>query len=53
MFSAGDYVVYGGSDVCQIVNIGVPELKFHQSTGKTYYFLEPMFYKGMIYIFSI
>lgn len=49
MFSLGDYVVYGDSDVCQIVNIGVPEMKFHQSTGKTYYFLEPKFYKGVIY----
>ena len=49
MFSLGDYVVYGDSDVCQIVNVGVPEMKFHQSTGKMYYFLEPKFYKGVIY----
>lgn len=49
MFSTGDYVVYGDSDVCQIVKIGVPDMKFHRSTGKQYYFLEPQFYKGVIY----
>lgn len=49
MFSAGDYVVYGGSDVCRVAHIGVPDMKPHRSTGKTYYFLEPVFYKGMIY----
>ena len=49
MFSTGDYVVYGDSDVCQVTKIGVPEMKFHQSTGKLYYFLEPQFYKGVIY----
>lgn len=49
MFSVGEYVVYNDSDVCRIVKIGVPDIKFHQSTGKTYYFLEPAFYKGAIY----
>jgi len=49
MFSTGDYVVYGDSDVCRIIDIGVPELKFHQSTGKLCYFLKPLFYEGMIY----
>lgn len=49
MFSVGEYIVYGSSDVCRIVNIGVPDMKFHQSSGKTYYFLEPAFYKGVIY----
>lgn len=49
MFSIGDYVVYGDSDICRIEKIGVPDIRFHQSTGKTYYFLEPLFYKGVIY----
>lgn len=49
MFSLGDYVVYGDSDICKVTDIGVPEMKFHQSTGKQYYFLEPKFYKGVIY----
>ncbi|MBQ2955207.1 MAG: CarD family transcriptional regulator [Clostridia bacterium] len=49
MFSSGDYVVYGDSDVCRITEIGVPDMKFHKSTGKQYYFLEPVFYKGAIY----
>jgi len=49
MYSVGDYVVYGDSDVCQIDQIGVPEFKFHQSTGKQYYFLKPVFYKGAIF----
>jgi len=49
MFSVGDYVVYGDSDVCQISSIGVPEMKSHQPDGKQYYFLEPKFYKGVIY----
>ncbi len=49
MYSAGDYVVYGDSDVCKVEKIGVPDMKFHQSTGKIYYFLEPQFYKGVIY----
>ena len=49
MYSVGDYVVYGDSDVCQVTDIGVPNMKFHQSTGKTYYFLETQFYKGVIY----
>jgi len=49
MYSVGDYVVYGDSDVCRIVNIGVPDMQFHPSAGKSYYFLEPAFYKGVIY----
>lgn len=49
MFTVGECIVYGDSDVCQIVKIGVPDMKFHQSTGKQYYFLEPKFYNGVIY----
>ena len=49
MYSLGDYVVYGDSDVCKVAQIGVPDMKFHKSTGKQYYFLEPQFYKGVIY----
>ena len=49
MYSIGEYIVYGDSDVCRITQIGVPDIKFHQSTGKQYYFLEPVFYEGMIY----
>ena len=49
MYSIGDYVIYGDSDVCQVTQIGVPDMKFHKSTGKTYYFLETKFYRGVIY----
>ncbi len=49
MYSIGDYVVYSDSDVCRITQIGVPDMKLHRSTGKTCYFLETQFYKGMIY----
>lgn len=49
MYTVGDYVVYGDSDICQVTEIGVPDMKFHRSTGKTYYFLDPKFYKGVIY----
>lgn len=49
MFAAGDYVVYGDSDVCRIAEIGVPEMHRTRQPERQYYFLETQFYKGVIY----
>jgi len=49
MFSIGDYVVYGDSDVCRVTEIGVPEMYAGRDGGRSFYFLETQFYKGMIY----
>lgn len=48
MYAVGNYVIYGDSDVCRIMKIGPGDMKPVRESGKTYYFLETMFYKGMI-----
>lgn len=49
MYSIGDYVVYGDSDICRVTEIGVPEMNKNRGDGRLFYFLETQFYKGMIY----
>lgn len=49
MYSVGDYVVYGDSDICKVTEIGVPELHRKTHTDRQFYFLETQFYRGMIY----
>lgn len=49
MYSIGDYVVYGDSDVCRVVGVGVPEMYRHREASGAFYFLETQFCKGMIY----
>lgn len=49
MFSIGDYVVYAADGVCQVVDIGPLRIKTDYGNQDSYYFLKPLFYKGMIY----
>ncbi len=49
MFAVGEYVIYGDSDLCRVEQIGVPQLHAANPVQRDYYFLSPVFYKGMIY----
>lgn len=50
MYSAGDYIVYNGTDVCRIVQIGVPNMRTGRMAQKEFYFLQTQFSSDMIYI---
>ena len=47
MFKAGDMVVYGGTDVCRVLGVLIPE--FAKKRGTEYYELEPVYESGTIY----
>lgn len=48
MYKAGDMIVYGGTGVCRVVDIMVPEFA-KKTSGREYYELEPVYEKGTIY----
>ncbi len=50
MYSVGDYIVYNGSDICRVAQIGVPNTRAGRMVKTDFYFLETQFYSGMIYI---
>lgn len=50
MFSIGDYIVYNGSDICRVKNIGRPDTRAARMLKADFYFLETQFPTGMIYI---
>ena len=45
MFEIGDYIIYGNSGVCEVVEIGPIQLS-ERSNDKLYYTLEPVYEKG-------
>ncbi|MEA4922822.1 MAG: CarD family transcriptional regulator [Eubacteriaceae bacterium] len=48
MYKAGDMIVYGGTGVCKVVGVTVPD--FAKSLGnREYYELEPLYERGTIY----
>ncbi len=47
MFKAGDMVVYGGTGVCRVLGVLIPE--FAKKRGTEYYELEPVYESGTIY----
>ncbi|MEG1050226.1 MAG: CarD family transcriptional regulator [Oscillospiraceae bacterium] len=49
MFKIGETIVYSGSGVCTIENIGPIKLS-GRSSGKSYYTLRPRYSQGVIYI---
>ena len=44
MFKAGDMVVYGGTGVCRVLGVLIPE--FAKKRGTEYYELEPVYESG-------
>ncbi|MGI6736373.1 MAG: CarD family transcriptional regulator [Anaerovoracaceae bacterium] len=48
MFKAGDMIVYGGTGVCRVVDITVPEFA-KEHGNREYYQLEPIYENGTIY----
>lgn len=49
MFNKGEIIIYGNSGVCEVTDIGVPEIG-GIDPSKSYYTLKPVFEAGMIYI---
>ena len=47
MFKAGDMVIYGGTSVCRVLGVLIPE--FTKKRGTEYYELEPVYESGTIY----
>ncbi len=47
MFKSGDMVVYGGTGVCRVIGIRIPD--FANKAGREYYELEPVYESGTIY----
>jgi CarD family transcriptional regulator len=47
MFQVNDYVVYGSSGVCKILEIGTPEINLIDRT-KLYYTIKPEFTRGSL-----
>lgn len=47
MFKKNELVMYGGTGVCKVVDIGRPD--FSDSDEQLYYFLEPIYQQGIIY----
>ena len=47
MFKIDELVVYGGTGVCKIVDIGTPD--FSRDEDKKYYYLKPIYKSGCIY----
>lgn len=45
MFEIGDYIIYGNSGVCEVVEIGPIQLN-GRDNDKLYYTLEPVYEKG-------
>lgn len=45
MFEIGDYIIYGNSGVCRVVEIGPIQLS-DRNNDKLYYTLEPIYEKG-------
>ena len=46
MFEIGDYIIYGNSGICEVVEIGPINLNERGNNDKLYYTLEPVFEKG-------
>ena len=48
MFEKGEYVIYGNSGVCRILEVGVPEI-VRDMTDKLHYTLSPVYREETIY----
>lgn len=48
MFKIDDYIVYGGSGVCKVIDVGVPEISSF-SGEREYYTLKPLYEDETIY----
>lgn len=48
MFKVEELVMYGGTGVCKIIDIGTPDFDIGE-IEREYYFLEPLYQNGMIY----
>lgn len=46
MFEIGDYIIYGNSGVCEVVEIGPINLSGRDDNEKLYYTLEPVYENG-------
>ena len=46
MFKVDELVMYGGTGVCKVIEIGRPDFS---DDDRLYYFLEPVYQSGMIY----
>ncbi len=46
MFEIGDYIIYGNSGVCEVVEVGPIQLNERDKNETLYYTLEPVFEKG-------
>jgi len=49
VFNKGEIIIYGNSGVCEVTDIGVPNIG-GIDPSKSYYTLKPIFEAGMIYI---
>lgn len=49
MFEKGDYIIYGGTGVCRVEEISVPEHLSSLGLNKLYYRLSPVFGSETIY----
>lgn len=48
MFKINEMVMYGGTGVCKVKDIGTPDF-FDEDEERVYYFLEPVYQNGIIY----
>ncbi|MGI6721638.1 MAG: CarD family transcriptional regulator [Anaerovoracaceae bacterium] len=48
MYKAGDMIVYGGTGVCKVVGVTIPDFAREHGNRK-YYELEPIYERGTIY----
>lgn len=48
MYKVGDMIVYGGTGVCKVIDITIPEFA-KANGGREYYELEPIYERGTIY----
>ena len=48
MYKIDELVMYGGTGVCRITDIGIPDF-YEGDEERFYYFLEPVYQNGMIY----
>lgn len=48
MYNIGDLIIYGGTGVCRVTDITVPDL-LHVEKNKRYYVLKPLYQNGLIY----